>query len=72
MLRCAVHPHLSVCSIPQHYWPRLLITCGGWIANDFAFYGVSMSRRLEGLASAALIGLAQVHALRTCDIQSPF
>ena len=25
---------------PQHYWPRLLITCGGWIANDFAFYGV--------------------------------
>ena len=23
----------------KHYWPRLLITCGGWVANDFAFYG---------------------------------
>lgn len=24
---------------PQHYWPRLFITCGGWLANDAAFYG---------------------------------
>lgn len=23
----------------KHYWPRLFVTCFGWIANDFAFYG---------------------------------
>lgn len=26
-------------NILRFYWPRLLITCGGWVANDFAFYG---------------------------------
>ena len=24
----------------KHYWPRLLVTCGGWVVNDLAFYGV--------------------------------
>ncbi|KAL4458363.1 hypothetical protein ABPG75_013228 [Micractinium tetrahymenae] len=23
----------------RFYWPRLLVTCLGWVANDFAFYG---------------------------------
>lgn len=25
--------------ILKHYLPRLFITCAGWVANDFAFYG---------------------------------
>ena len=24
----------------KHYWPRLLVTCGAWVVNDLAFYGV--------------------------------
>lgn len=20
----------------QHFWPRLVVTCGAWMANDFA------------------------------------
>jgi len=40
---------LSCLPFPQHYWPRLLITCGGWVANDFAFYGVRGSKRKNGM-----------------------
>ena len=25
--------------ILRYYWPRLLVTCMAWLANDFAFYG---------------------------------
>ncbi|KAL4429622.1 hypothetical protein ABPG77_008671 [Micractinium sp. CCAP 211/92] len=30
------HEHWTVL---RFYWPRLLVTCLGWVANDFAFYG---------------------------------
>jgi hypothetical protein len=23
----------------RYFWPRLLCSCMGWVANDFAFYG---------------------------------
>ena len=29
----------------KHYWPRLLVTCGGWVVNDLAFYGVRSKRQ---------------------------
>ncbi|GAB4816605.1 hypothetical protein N2152v2_003651 [Parachlorella kessleri] len=30
--------------IVRFYWPRLFITCIGWVANDFAFYGNKLSQ----------------------------
>lgn len=38
----AAHGHRSWrehWTVLRFYWPRLLVTCLGWVANDFAFYG---------------------------------
>ena len=72
---------LSCLPFPQHYWPRLLITCGGWVANDFAFYGVrgrcrALLKRvahLPGISPHTCVlccgcgRLDRRHAFRVCD-----
>ncbi len=33
------HSRKEYLLVLSYFWPRLLATCLGWAANDFAFYG---------------------------------